>query len=641
MIHERLMKLKNCLLGPGLVFALIQSAWTQPVITSQPQNQSAISGTTAVFTVGAIGTEPLSYQWRSQLNTSSFTNIPFGTEATLALTNVQPTNRRFGVVVTDGGGLSVTSSPLVTLTVLGITSQPTNQIVDVGSPVTFTVAATSGASLAYQWRFNDANLAGQTASSLVLASAQSTDAGNYSVVVSYAIGSVTSRVAVLTFTSLHRITEITSKIDHTISLNLEGVVPRLFAPYYDLYPLEASTNLADWSPLAALQRTNASLDALSYLDSDAMNFDKRFYRTPTNFLITPFPKPSGPYPVGTVSRLLSDPSRTNRYNIPTNSSFMVTFWYPAEARAGAVPEAYVESNATLYAYVNARNPAMVTHLVSHALPGVSVANNQSSYPVLIYSHGGGFRRQNTDKALELASHGYVVVAVDHAWTTASVFPGGQAVYGSTFCSDTKECFQPFLDDGIRDFQFVLDELGRLNTSDALFVGRLDLERLGALGFSAGVVPVAEFCRIDVRCKAVVLLDPGWILEAPTDLNQFGIQKPFLSMNSTRSDSRPPPPPSPPYTTEWLHGSLRLFTNAIDHAFWFQIQDSTHQSFQDRGSLLSEQTRMSDPTPVSREQSRTIRACTVSFFNKYLKGEDDHLLDDPAAVYPNVVSFRRK
>ena len=31
------------------------------------------------------------------------------------------------------------------------------------------------------------------------------------------------------------------------------------------------------------------------------------------------------YTVGTVSRLLRDPSRTNRYNIPTNSSFMVTF----------------------------------------------------------------------------------------------------------------------------------------------------------------------------------------------------------------------------------------------------------------------------------------------------------------------------
>lgn len=88
----------------------------QPVITSQPRNQAVPAGTTATFSVAAAGTPPLAYQWRSYANDISFTNIPFGTEATLTLTNVQPTSRRFGVVVIDGGGLSVTSST-ATLTV--------------------------------------------------------------------------------------------------------------------------------------------------------------------------------------------------------------------------------------------------------------------------------------------------------------------------------------------------------------------------------------------------------------------------------------------------------------------------------------------------------------------------------------------
>src|SRR6185436_3182180 len=114
-----------------------------------------------------------------------------------------------------------------------------------------------------------------------------------------------------------------------ISLNLAGVVPKPFAPYFDIYPLEVSSNLMDWSPLALLQRTNDSTDAVSYRDPDAANFFQRFYRTPTNFLTTPLPKPSGPYPVGTVPRLLTDPSRI-RNTLPTNNSFMVTFWYPAE-----------------------------------------------------------------------------------------------------------------------------------------------------------------------------------------------------------------------------------------------------------------------------------------------------------------------
>ena len=32
---------------------------------------------------------------------------------------------------------------------------------------------------------------------------------------------------------------------------------------------------------------------------------------------------------------------------------------------------------------------------------------------------------------------------------------------------------------------------------------------------------------------------------------------------------------------------------------------------------------------------------LSCFDKYLKGEDDHLLDNPAAVYPNIINFQRK
>jgi len=629
----------TCLLHASLALGLLSTAWAQPVITCQPQDTPVIAGMTAALAVCARGDEPLSYQWRSHASAPSFTNISFGTEAILVLTNLEYTTRRFSVVVTDAGGLSATSTLAALTWLLAITLQPVDQIVDVGARVTFVVAA-SAAPLAYQWRFNGADVTDQTNRTFVLPTAQLSDAGRYDVVVGNTSGSLTSRVALLILSRIHGLEGITAHADDTISLLLDGIVPRLFAPYYDLFPLDASTNLADWSRLLVLQRTNISVDALSHLELDATNYDHRFYRTPTNHLVTPYPKPTGPYPVGTVSRLMTDPSRTNRYNIPTNSSFMVTIWYPAEPSAGVLPEACVESNSTLYAYLNERNPSLVAKFVSHAVSGLPVATKQATYPVLLYSHGGGFRRQNTDKALELASHGYVVVAMDHEWTSASVFPNGQAVYGyTTFCSTTKECFQPTIESAIKDYRFVLSELSQLNNDDPL-AGRLDLERLGAYGFSAGAVPVAEFGRSDARCQAVALLDPGWLLEAPADLNQLGLQKPFLSMNSTMGP-RPPQPSSPPYTTNWLHGTLVLFTNALDNAYWFQIQNASHQSFQDRGSLISEQTRTADPTFVSREQSRTIRACTLSFFNKYLKGEDDHLLDNPAVVHPNIINFRSK
>jgi hypothetical protein len=92
---------------------------------------------------------------------------------------------------------------------------------------------------------------------------------------------------------------------------------------------------------------------------------------------------------------------------------------------------------------------------------------------------------------------------------------------------------------------------------------------------------------------------------------------------------------------WLDSSLALFGKATKDAFWLQIQDSTHTSFVDRGSVINNPTLTGDPTPASRTISRTIKACMLSFFDKYLKGEDDHLLDNPAAVYPNIINFQRK
>jgi len=87
-----------------------------------------------------------------------------------------------------------------------ITRQPTGQSLSLGSTATFTVFATGTAPLAYQWRLNGVELAGETKSRLVLTNLQLTDAGEYSVVLTNNEGAVTSRLAILdvdpTFTKI-------------------------------------------------------------------------------------------------------------------------------------------------------------------------------------------------------------------------------------------------------------------------------------------------------------------------------------------------------------------------------------------------------------------------------------------------------
>ncbi len=158
-----------------------------PSITTSPANQTIVfdqtTGTsgTATFTVTASGTSPLSYQWLFNSNA-----LAGQTNTILSLANVQ-TNQAglYAVRVSNVAG-SVTSIP-ATLTVNVvpvITQQPLSQTVLAGTNVILSVTASGTAPLSYQWQLNGNNLAGQTSSTLLLASVQASQAGIYTVVVS-------------------------------------------------------------------------------------------------------------------------------------------------------------------------------------------------------------------------------------------------------------------------------------------------------------------------------------------------------------------------------------------------------------------------------------------------------------------------
>lgn len=166
-----------------------------PSIVTQPQSQTNSLGATVEFSVGANGTAPLAYQWRF-----NNTNIAGATATNYSLTNIQSTNAgNYTVVITNIAG-SITSS-IATLTITTgpvITNPPQSLSVTVGDNATFTVGASGATPLSFQWRFNAVNISDATNASYTRANAQLTDAGNYTVVVTNASGSITSAVAVLT-----------------------------------------------------------------------------------------------------------------------------------------------------------------------------------------------------------------------------------------------------------------------------------------------------------------------------------------------------------------------------------------------------------------------------------------------------------
>jgi hypothetical protein len=89
----------------------------------------------------------------------------------------------------------------MTLTVYGkpiITNQPVSLLVAPSANATFSVMAGGFPAPRYRWRHGTTNLTGRTNSSLTLTNVNASNAGNYSVIVSNSLGSVTSVVATLT-----------------------------------------------------------------------------------------------------------------------------------------------------------------------------------------------------------------------------------------------------------------------------------------------------------------------------------------------------------------------------------------------------------------------------------------------------------
>ncbi len=169
-----------------------------PAITNQPADQSVTAGQTATFTVGASGTEPLSYQWYFNTNTL----LGGAASSSLEIVNAQ-TNDAGGYSVVVSNAYGSATSTVARLTVLGaapvIVTHPTDQTIMVGQDATFTVGASGTAPLAYQWYYQTNTLLdGHTNSALLITNAQTNNTGAYLVIVTNSLGSATSAVAMLT-----------------------------------------------------------------------------------------------------------------------------------------------------------------------------------------------------------------------------------------------------------------------------------------------------------------------------------------------------------------------------------------------------------------------------------------------------------
>lgn len=167
----------------------------RPTISPQPISQTVDPGTTVTFTIGVMGTDPITYQWQQD-----YVDIPGATTATLTLGSVtEAAQGVYRCVVTDFD--AEVSSELASLDIndpAAITSGPASQSVNCGQKVVISVAGFGTEPVTYQWFKDAVSLGGETSPQLTIAHASAAvHAGYYVCRISNYLGQMDSPPAML------------------------------------------------------------------------------------------------------------------------------------------------------------------------------------------------------------------------------------------------------------------------------------------------------------------------------------------------------------------------------------------------------------------------------------------------------------
>lgn len=178
-------------------------------IVEQPQSVVTREGELVTLQVKAQGEGGLDYQWQK-----GGSILPGQTDSQIVFNPVALEDAgAYSVVVSDS--LGTVQSDFVDLTVnsalseVVIVSQPSGISAFEGSSVTFNVEATGDGYLTYQWRKDGAEIDQAYAASYSINSVTQEDVGQYDVVVSNSVSSLTSSLAALELVSVIHPVEIT------------------------------------------------------------------------------------------------------------------------------------------------------------------------------------------------------------------------------------------------------------------------------------------------------------------------------------------------------------------------------------------------------------------------------------------------
>ncbi|MFG2697140.1 alpha/beta hydrolase family protein [Kitasatospora sp. NPDC048407] len=358
------------------------------------------------------------------------------------------------------------------------------------------------------------------------------------------------------------------------------------------------------------------------------------------FPVPVFPEPTGGFAVGTRVLQWTDPDRPETFTADPRErrTVVVQLWYPARESPAGTPRALYLGRTPAEARTVAAALAHGAGLPGFLLDGLiaargravfdaPVADGRERFPVVLFSPGsGGARTQNTAWAEEIASHGYVVAALDHPYDSAAVvLTDGRTIHSATVSSGDlvrdEELAAGWTAVRAADLRFALTRLNALQHGTDPLAGHLDTGRAAAAGHSMGGAAALQAARNDDRFTCVIDLD-GY----PHGPTTPDLRIPALAL--TQADTPSADPRYLPRLTDALRHNTRT-------SYRLTLPGAAHLTFTDAPLYLP-------PIPsltgtLGRSQSpRTITATTLAFLDTTLRDHPD-TLPDTLSTYGNLTT----
>jgi dienelactone hydrolase len=320
----------------------------------------------------------------------------------------------------------------------------------------------------------------------------------------------------------------------------------------------------------------------------------------------------GSYPVGTMDVVLMDAARTRELHTQV--------WFPAEpsaatAAAAGIPITQLENGANQTTYAGllaASDPACPTR-IAHAAPCVAPA--PGPFPVIVVSHCHECTRLSAESIAErLASHGFVVIAVDH---TGNTLWDQQAGTGLPLDTTT-------LAIRVADIRFAIDAaLGAPSLIPAEIIAAVDPEHVGVMGHSFGAVTAGLVAQQDPRVDAALALAAPMENPLLPGVTVADLDVPIGFVLAREDNS----------ITELGNNLIRSnYDHATAGAWKAEISDAGHWSVSDLVGLVpgfaagcKAGVRQTDDQPFVYLDASTGRSITAAyataFFQAYLRADD--------------------